>query len=265
MGLSFSLDNVGPLTRTVRDCARMLGIIAGHDPLDATSSRRAVTDYEAATLNSDIRGLRIGVPSNYYDDVHDEVASALEESLAVLESLGAIRIPITVPFHEHLAALGNIISGTESATLHGAWLRERPQDYGPQVRARLEMGLSYSATQYLRAIQARPGIIREFVKQVFSKCDVLFAPGIPVPLPTIKETDLEDSQGFAQMLAQISRCTRPFNYLALPGLSLPAGFSSNGLPVGLQLIGRPFAEQTLFRAGAAYEHASDWTMRAPQL
>jgi aspartyl-tRNA(Asn)/glutamyl-tRNA(Gln) amidotransferase subunit A len=265
MGLSFSLDNVGPLTRTVRDCARMLSIIAGHDPLDATSSRRSVADYEAATLNANIKGLRIGVPTNYYDDVHDEVASALEQSLLVLESLGALRVPIVVPFHDHLAGLGNLVSGTESATLHSAWLRERPQDYGPQVRARLEMGLSYSATQYLRAIQARPGIIREFVTQVFSACDVMLVPGIPVPLPTIAETDLEDAQGFAQMLAKISRCTRPFNYLGLPGLSLPAGFSRNGLPVGFQLVGRPFAEQTLFRAGAAYEQATDWTQRAPQL
>ena len=265
MGLSFSLDNVGPLTRSVRDCARMLGIIAGHDPLDATSSRRAVADYEAATLNPNIKGLRIGIPTTYYNDVHDEVASALEQSLVVLESLGAVRVPITVPFHDHLAALGNLVSGTESATLHSAWLRDRPQDYGPQVRARLEMGLSYSATQYLRAIQARPGITRQFVSQVFNSCDVLLVAGIPVPLPTIAETDLEDAQGFAQMLANISRCTRPFNYLALPGLSLPAGFSRNGLPVGFQLVGRPFAEQTLFRAGAAYEQATDWSEQAPPL
>ena len=266
MGLSFSLDNVGPLTRTVRDCARMLAVIAGHDALDASSSRRAVPDYEAATTNPDIRGLRIGVPHNFYHDtVHEDVAGPLEESLAALESLGAVRVAVTVPFHDHLAALATVLSGTESATLHGAWLRERPQDYGPQVRARLETGLGYSATQYLSAIQARPGIIREFVKQVFSVCDVLHVPGIPIPLPTIADTDLEDAQGFTEILGGISRCTRPFNYLALPGLSLPAGFCRNGLPVGFQLVGRPFAEATLFRAGAAYERATDWTQRAPGL
>ena len=265
MGLSFSLDNVGPLARTVRDCARILSVIAGHDALDPTSSRHAVADYEAATINPDIRGLRIGVPLNYYNEAHEEVSSAVAESLQVLESLGAVPVPLTVPFHDHLAALANVLSGTESATLHGAWLRERPQDYGPQVRARLEMGLAYSATQYLRATQARPGIIREFVKQVFSVCDVLHVPGIPIPLPTIADTDVEDAQGFPRLLSEISRCTRPFNYLALPALSLPAGFSRNGLPIGFQLAGRPFSEARLFRVGAAYEGATDWTRHAPKL
>lgn len=265
MGLSFSLDNVGPLTRTVRDCARMLAIIAGHDPLDPTSSRLPVADYEAATLNPQVRGLRIGVAQNYYTDVHDEVAQAHEQGLLALESLGAVRVPLTVPFHDHLATLGTIISSTESSTLHGAWLRERPEDYGPQVRARLEMGLGYSGQQYLSAMQARPGIIRAFVDDVFAKCDVLLTPGIPDPLPTIDDTEVEDAQGFPELIGQISRCTRPFNYLGLPGLSLPAGFSRNGLPVGIQLVGRPFAEATLFRAGAAYEQATNWTERAPEL
>ena len=266
MGLSFSLDNVGPLARTVRDCARLLRVIAGHDANDSTSSRQPVDDYEAHTMNPVIKGLRIGVPKDYYyDTVHDEVRGPLESSLHVLESLGARRVPVAMPFHDHINALGNAVQGGESATLHSAWLRDRPQDYGPQVRARAQLGLGYSATQYLRALQARPRIIREFVEQVFARCDVLHSPSIPIPLPTVAESDMEDGQGFAEVLAGISRCTRPFNYLSLPGLAVPAGFTSKGLPVGFQLIGRPFDESTLFRVAAAFEEQTSWTERAPAL
>ncbi len=266
MGLSFSLDNVGPLARTVRDCARVLGVIAGHDPRDSTSSRRPVPDYEAATLTPDIDGLRIGIPDDfYYDTVEDEIRERLEASLAVFESLGARRVRVRVPDHEYLTGLANALQGAESATLHEAWLRDCPQDYGPQIRARLELGFAYSATQYLSAAQLRPGIIRNFVGSVFGQCDVLHAPAIPIALPTIAATDVEDREGFAELLAGLSRCTRPFNYLALPGLSLPAGFDANGLPTAFQLIGRPFAETTLFRVGAAYEASTDWTRRAPPL
>ena len=267
MGLSFSLDNVGPLARTVRDCARLLQIIAGHDAGDPSSSRHAVADYEGATVAADIRGLKIGVPVNhYYDDkLHDEVREPLEHSLALLESLGAVRVPVTLPFRDELTGLANIVQGSEAATLHSAWLRERPQDYGPQVLARIQLGLSYSATQYLQAMQARPRIIRQFVHDVFSRCDVLHVPGIPVPLPTIADTDVEDAQGFTELLSGISRCTRDFNYLGVPSLSVPAGFTRNGLPCGFQLVGRPFAEATLFRAAAAYEAATQWTTQAPEL
>ena len=266
MGLSFSLDNVGPLARTVQDCARLLAVIAGYDPRDPTSSRQPVPDYEAATQNPNVKGLRIGLPDRFFfDQVDDEVGRRLEETLAVYESLGAQRVPVQMPDQDHLTGLANTLQGSESATLHGAWLRDRPEDYGPQVRARIELGLGYSATQYLHASQARPRIIRQFVTDVFSQCDVLFAPGIPMALPTIEVTDVGDQQGFAQVLAGISRCTRPFNYLGLPSLSVPAGFTSNGLPCGFQLAGRPFSEATLLRVGAAYFDVSRWSENAPAL
>jgi len=266
MGLSFSLDCVGLLARTVRDCARVLGVVAGHDPRDATSSRQPVPDYEAATLAPDVAGLRIGIPENfYYDTVDDDVRERLEASLAVFESLGARRIGVRIPDHEHLAGLANALQWSEAATLHEDWLRKRPEDYGPQVRARLELGFAYSATQYLSAAHVRPGVIRSFVDAVFGQCDILHLPAIPIALPTIAETGVEDRAGFAELLASLSCCTRPINYLALPGLSLPAGFDANGLPTAFQLVGRPFAESTLFRAGAAYEAATDWTRQAPPL
>jgi aspartyl-tRNA(Asn)/glutamyl-tRNA(Gln) amidotransferase subunit A len=142
-------------------------------------------------------------------------------------------------------------------------LRERPQDYGAQVHARIELGLAYPATHYLRALQLRPALIRRFSDAVFSRCDVLHTPVLPVPVPTIAETDLESSPGFTELLAGLTRCTRPINYLGFPGLTVPCGFSGNGLPVAFQLVGRPFAEQLLYRTAAAYETATGWTHKMP--
>ncbi|MFT5391929.1 MAG: aspartyl-tRNA(Asn)/glutamyl-tRNA(Gln) amidotransferase subunit A [Gammaproteobacteria bacterium] len=263
MGLSFSLDNVGPLTRTVADSARMLGVIAGLDSRDGTSSAQPVPDYEAATRDPDIRGLKIGRPRNYYFDlVTPDVAAAMERALATFSELGAEIVDITVPDHDHIGLLQGLVSTSEAATLHGAWLRERARDYGPQVRARIEPGLATTATHYLSALQARPLVVERFVNDVFSQCDMMFTPVFSMPQPRIDETDVGDSKGFHKVLAKITRCTAPINYLTFPGLSLP-GELIDGLPTSFQLVGRPFAEPTLFRAGAAYEAASEFSTRVP--
>jgi aspartyl-tRNA(Asn)/glutamyl-tRNA(Gln) amidotransferase subunit A len=153
----------------------------------------------------------------------------------------------------------------EAATLHGHWLRERPDDYGPQVKARIENGLGFSATQYLTALQRRPQITARFIDQVFGVCDVLHTPTCNVALPTIAKTDVADQPGFAKVLGRVTRCTRPINYLGLPCLAVPAGFTAARLPTSFQLIGRPFDEAMLFRIGAAYEGATDWSEALPPL
>ncbi|MEM7408305.1 MAG: amidase [Pseudomonadota bacterium] len=265
MGLSFSLDNVGPLARTARDCARLLEVIAGHDELDSTSSRYPVGAYEAATLEPDIRGLRIGIAKSYFrDDLDAELRSAHDAALAVMSSLGAEIVEVEIPFADVMGSLGGPISGIEALALHRAWMRDRPEDYGAQTLARHTSNLAVPAADYLAAVQSRPRIVRKFTEAVFTQCDVLQAPVFPFPLPTIDETDVRDTQGFDALLARITRNTRPFNFLALPGLSVPAGFCRNGLPLGFQLVGRPFSETRLFRVGAAYEAATDWTGRAPK-
>ena len=266
MGLSFSLDNAGPLTRTVRDAARMLGIVAGHDPADATSSRVPVPDYEAATLAPDVHGLRIGVPRNYYyDTVTEEVKALLDGSLRELEGLGAEIVEVTVPHHEHIAHLQHVVQTSEAATLHADWLADRGADYGPQVRARIQPGLATPATWYLRALQLRPRIVADFVEQVFGACEILHLPAFPIPVPTIEETDVGASREFTRIIAGIVRCTLPVSFLTCPSIVVPAGFTGNGLPCSFQLAGRPFDEATLFRAAAAYEAASDFPERAPGL
>jgi len=266
MGLSFTHDTIGPLTRTVRDNARMFAVVAGADPNDATCSTRPLPDYEAACQNPSIKGLRIGVPETYYRASMDaSVEAAMSQSLKVLEELGAVIVPVDIPNPEPNTDLANLITASESATLHGHWLRTRPQDYSAQPRARLEAGFAVSAIDYLSALQARPRLIREFCQAAFKDCDVLHTPTFDMEVPSIEESNMGDRQGFAAVIARISRCTRPFNYLSLPGLNVPAGFTANGLPASFQLVGRPYAEATLYRAAAAYEDATDFAARAPAL
>ena len=264
MGLSFSLDNVGPLTRTVRDNARMMAVIAGADPKDLTASRVPVDDYEAATVDAEVKGLRIAVPKNYYyDGAEGEVRALMDASLKVFESLGAEIVTVEVPDHDKLADLAIALRGPEGAVLHQAWMRDRPQDYGAQVKARLEPGLAIAGTEYVTAQQIRPQITQRFVDAVFANADVFHAPTINIPVPSIAETDVKASPNFPAIIAGMTHCTRPFNYLGLPSLAVPAGFTGNGLPASFQLVGRPFAEAALYRAAAAYEAETRFYEKAP--
>jgi aspartyl-tRNA(Asn)/glutamyl-tRNA(Gln) amidotransferase subunit A len=257
MGLSFSLDNIGPLARTARDCARLLQVISGRDERDPTSSHFPVADYEAATLDPNIKGLRIGLPRQYFRDGLDaQVDDALNASLRRFESLGAQIVEVEIPYADVMGTMGSAISGVEALALHRQWIAERSADYGPQTLARHTSNLAVPAADYLAAIQARPRVIADFVEQVFSRCDVLHIPVFPTPLPTIADTDVGDSEGFERVLGGVTRHTRPINYLALPSLSVPATVCTNGLPISFQLVGKPFGEARLLRAGAAYEQVS---------
>lgn len=262
---AWSLDTVGPLTRTVRDCARLTRVIAGADPTDSTASAAPVPDYERL-LDGDIRGLRIGVPRNhYYDDATPDVRRAMKESLRVLKSLGARLVEVTVPDPKLTYQLTNAIGQVESATIYANWLRERPQDFSLVVRTRSEAGLMVPAVSYLEALNARARIVAEFVERVFGKVDVLHAPVMTMPVPTRAETAPSGTDNIMDMLARITRNTRPINFLGLPALSVPAGFSDNALPLAFQLIGRPFAEDVLMKVGDAYQRETDWHMRAPTI
>jgi aspartyl-tRNA(Asn)/glutamyl-tRNA(Gln) amidotransferase subunit A len=265
MQLSFSMDHVGPLTRTVRDCARLLGVVAGHDPLDATSSHAPVPDYEAR-LGRPIRGVRIGLPGNYYTNgLSEPVRAALQAAQDVFRAQGAELREVSLPDHDLIYALGALITRTEISAVHRRWLTTRPQDYEPQVRARFSIGLYVPGTRYLDALNLRAVLLRRMMEEVYSQVDVLLVPGTSFPAPPIAEVDVGDSPGYLALLASISHCTQPANYLGLPGLVLPAGFAPEGLPVSLQLIGRPFGEARLFNLGDAYQQATDWHTRVPAL
>lgn len=253
MRLAPSIDVIGPLARTVRDSARLLGVISGHDPRDGASSRLPVPDYEAA-LAGGVSGLRIGVPRNYfYDVVTDDVRAAMQQSLAALRAEGAIIIEIDVPDVAPMAELSRAIVYSEATGLHGHWLRDRPQVYSPQVRVRASTGLGIPASVYVEALLLRMPLLRRFVAEVFSRCDVLHTPTLPIPTPTLAETDVGGGEALWRTLSRLVYCTAPFNFLGLPAVSVPAALAANGMPTSVQLVGRPFSESLLLRVAAAHE------------
>jgi len=266
MPLSWSYDHVGPLARTVRDAARLLGVIAGHDPLDATSSRRPVPDYLAA-LDGGVRGLRVGVAGGFYaDGLAAEVSAALAVATGVIRSLGAAVSPVAVPDPGPMvAACSNVMVRAESAAIHSRVLRERPGDLQPAVRDRMAPGLTVSAYEYLQGQRLRASFTREFIDTVFAHVDVLVTPTIPEPAPALAQAKAGTTAEIIARMGRFSRLTRPFNALGVPALSMPCGASGDGRPLALQLVGRPFDEATLLRLGHAYESATEWHRRRPPL
>ena len=264
MPLSFTCDNVGPLARTARDCARIMGVIAGRDPEDPTSADIPVPNYEAA-LTGDLRGLRIGVVENYFLDGADApVVAAMETALAVLAGRGAVITRLSVPFMDSVATYGGIISRVEAATIHAQWMRTRPQDYAMHLSGRMYPGYAIPAPYYVEALSRRGPILCGFAAEAFAAVDLLATPTIRTCLPTLAETDIDAGPpGIEHRFLAVSANTRPFNYLGLPAISLPCGFDPNGLPIGLQLAGRPFAEARLMAAGDAFQRDTDWHTRLP--
>lgn len=265
MPLAPSVDVPGIFARSARDVARLLGVVAGFDPADARCSRRPVPSYEA-TLADGVAGLRIGVPTNYFfDGVEPDVSGALEAALRVLQELGAGAVGVTVPSPEHLTELSRVLVYSEASAVHGPWLRDHAAGYSPQVRMRAATGLAIPAAAYQQAQQLRVRLLRQFVETAFASCDVLFLPTLGIQVPTLEETDVGSAAAMWDKIAALVRCTAPFNYLGLPALSVPCGFTANGLPTSFQLVARPFAESTLLRLAHAFEGATDWSRRGPAL
>ena len=265
MALSWSVDHLGPMTRTVRDAALMLGVIAGHDPRDATSSRRPVGDLLAA-LDRPLAGVRVGVPENYYfDGVTAEIDSAVRVAAATLESAGARVHTLRIPDPATMSDVCNIMARCESAVVHARVVRERPHELQPAVRARLEVGFHISAFDYLQAGRLRARLAREFITEVFGEVDVLLTPAIPEPAPRLDAVKAGTVDEVITRMGRFARLTRPFNGLGLPALSLPCGWSAAGLPLAVQVIGRPFDEAGVLAVSAAVERDSTQHTRRPPL
>jgi aspartyl-tRNA(Asn)/glutamyl-tRNA(Gln) amidotransferase subunit A len=264
MPLSFSADNVGPLARTARDCARLMRVIAGHDPSDPTSSREAVPDYEAA-LDGSVKGTRIGVPTSFFmDGIDADVAKAFDAALDVLRHAGAVVVPVDLPHMDAVDTYASIVSRCEAATIHAEWMRRRPADYSIHLSARLYGGYALPATYYIEALSRRGPILKAFADAVFSRCDVLAAPTIRCKTPTLAETDVDSGRaGALDAFTALSINTRAFNYLGLPSISVPCGFDTRGLPIGLMLQARPFGESRVLRAADAYQRLTDWHAKKP--
>ena len=263
MPLSQSLDTVGPLAQTVEDCALLLGLMAGADPEDLTASTLPVPDYMAATKGS-IKGLKIGVPTAFYvDDLDAEVARVLDETIATLKKEGAEIVSVELPDQRQLTAACQLVLATEAAAFHKRWMIERPQDYGAQVLMRLQNGLAVPAVSYLEAMRWRGPALAAYLAAV-TGTDAVIAPVAPMPAATIAESDVGNSLDAEAVIQRITKFTRPVNYLGLPSLSIPSGFTKSGLPVGLQLIGRSFDEAMLLRIGAAFQRATDYHTQVPK-
>ena len=258
LALSWSLDHAGPLARTVEDVAFVMNVVAGHDPRDPASARRVVPDFVAA-LDGRVRGLRIGLLREYLgDDVQPEVAAAVRRAALDLEGLGAVVDELSIPGGEQAAGASIGILYPEAAAVHERWLKERRDAYGPDVLGRLVQGERLTGVQYLKAQRARRVLMERFAT-VFRQHDLIATPTVPILAPTLPE-----SRGDVARAALLGY-TRLFNVVGLPACSVPCGFSTGGLPIGLQLVGRPFEDTTVLRAAHAYEQQADWATRHPAL
>jgi aspartyl-tRNA(Asn)/glutamyl-tRNA(Gln) amidotransferase subunit A len=263
MPLSQSLDTVGPLARSAEDCALLLALMAGADPEDPTAVTGPVPDYNAAAQQS-MKGLTIGVPTAFYvDDLDAEVARILDETIAVLKREGAHIVQVELPDQRQLTAACQVVLAVEAAAFHKRWMIERPQDYGPQVLMRLQNGLAIPGVSYLEAMRWRGPALSAHLAAV-AGVDAVIAPVAPVAAPTIAESDVGNSPNAEAVIQRLTRFTRPINYLGLPSLAIPVGFTRSGLPVGMQLIGRSFDEAMLLRIGAAFQRATDFHDRIPE-
>ncbi len=263
MPLSQSLDTVGPLAQSAEDCALLLGLMAGPDPWDPTAVSGPLPDY-AAAAREPLRGVRIGVPTAFYvDDLDPEVADILDETVAVLKREGALIFQVELPDQRQLTAACQLVLAVEAAAFHKRWLIERPQDYGPQVLMRLQNGLAIPGVSYLEAMRWRGPALAAHLAAI-SDVDAVIAPVAPVAAPTIAESDVGNSPDAEAVIQRLTRFTRPINYLGLPSLAIPSGFTKSGLPVAMQLIGRSFDEAMLLRIGAAFQRATDFHNRVPK-
>ncbi|MCG7522615.1 amidase [Ruegeria sp. Ofav3-42] len=260
----WTLDHVGIMTRDVADCADLLGIIAGYDPRDPGSQNLPVEDY-AAALDSDVSGLRIGIPTNfYYERTDPEILAALEDIKSFVTGKGASLIPVTFPDLEHSRAVSLTVQMPEALSAHSAYLQDRGELYGQDFRAGLALGQTLLAEHYIRA-KRFVELYRQKTNALFDEVDLILTPATPEiaqKLGTVKTTrdGVEEAVGNA-----ITRFTTFFNMSGHPALTMPCTMHSEGLPIGLQLVGRYFEESTVLRAAFAIENDGAFSIPRPKV
>lgn len=248
--LSWSLDHVGPMTRTVADAAALLQAIAGYDAQEAASIDRPVPIY-SAVLERKASALRVGVPREYFEALDPEVESSVTAALAVLRTLtaGVQDVPFPVKSDDRTS-----IRAAEAYTYHAATVAKSPGLYQPEVLARIRVGADVSALAYIEA-RRRMEQARRTVHDVFKRVDLLVTPTVAIPATAIAETPADDAPRI--------RNVAPFNFYGYPALSVPCGFTRSGLPIGLQIVAPSWGEESLLVAGNAFEKATDWHQRRP--
>lgn len=265
--LSWTLDHAGPMTKAVADAASMLQVMAGRDPKDPTAAHEPVPDYSTA-LTGDVKGLRIGVPTNYFfDNGNAEEFAAVRAAIDHLKQMGAAVVDVTIPHAELAGSAGWIIAMAEGACFHEKRLKEKAELFDPIVRERLEAATFYPATDYIKSMRIRT-ILMDEMHRVFEKCDIMAVPGggpaTKLEPPEIARSDVKPGskstpfRGGTTFLGDMT---------GLPAMTIPCGFTQGPpvLPLTIQFYGRPFDEATIFRVGHAYESTTDWHKRRPPL
>ena len=257
LGRSSTMDHVGPIARRVRDAALIFETMAGHDDADDHSSRRPVPSLVDA-LSGDLRGIHVGVLTGAFfeSDVDRQIADSFENALAAITAAGAQLRSVSFEPAEAAHAAGYLIAFAEAASLQQDALRERPQDFGADVRAQLQAAGFISAAQYISALRVRTRIQRA-LGQLLTEVEVLLLPTVPILPPRCDEPPSTNQSLLC------ARNTRLFSVAGVPAVTVPAGFSREGLPMGLQIVGRPFDEATMLRVADAYERATQWYTRTP--
>jgi aspartyl-tRNA(Asn)/glutamyl-tRNA(Gln) amidotransferase subunit A len=278
-----SLDQVGPITRDVADCAVMLGAVAGYDPKDSTSVDLPVPDYTKALVN-DIKGMKIGLPREYFiEGLDPAVKEAMNEAIATYKGLGAEFVEISLPHTDYAVASYYLIATAEASSnlarydgvrfgyrnndargLIDMYMLSRDEGFGAEVKRRIMLGTyalssGYYDAYYLKAQKVRTLIMQDFIR-AFEKVDVILTPVAPTPAFRIGEKTSDPLQMYLSDIFTI-----PVNLAGTCGISVPAGFSGEGLPIGLQLIGRPFGEETILRAAYAFEQNTGWHERKAEI
>ncbi|MBV9323808.1 MAG: amidase [Chloroflexi bacterium] len=257
--LGYGLDSVGPMARTAWDCAALLRVMAGYDARDPTAANVPVPDYTAA-LTGTIRGLRIGVPTNYFFDVPDldaEVKSAVLTGVEALRALGAIVTEVHLPHAEVAKTANNLILAADGLAYHHNDLRDRWLAYGRYTRTVIARGAMYNASDYVQALRFR-AYFKKVVASVMADLDVLVTPTSTTPAEKIADVDM------TRRMLGVS-FTGVWNLVGLPALAVPCGFSSSGLPLSMQIVGKPFDEASVLRVGDAYQQGVDWQLRVPPM
>ena len=256
--LSWNLDHVGPLTRSVTDAALMLQVIAGYDPDDPYSINQPVDNYLAAIENG-IKGQRVALAiGNYLAEADPEVLNAVNQATHEFEKLGARVEKVDMSFLQTAALANSLMTPADGAAYHHQRLKEHPDWFGADVRQRLETGLNVTSTEYIMARRTQTEV-KHRLGRFFEQYDLLLLPSTPIPAPFIEGNDA------IEQARRLTRFTSPFNLTGLPALSVPCGFTKNGLPIGLQIVSRAWNEAAVLQAGRAYERETDWSTRLPPI
>jgi aspartyl-tRNA(Asn)/glutamyl-tRNA(Gln) amidotransferase subunit A len=255
--LAWSLDHAGPITKTVEDAAIMLGALAGADVMDPTASSRPVPNYRKEMM-SGVRGLRVGIPRKYFfENIEPEIRQTVDAAIHELEKLGMTTIEVDIPNLDSCAAMEAYITLVEATSYHETYLQRQAEDYSPAVRTSLEAGRYLLGTDYVKSQRARTLLQHNF-NQAFNKADVIVSPTLPAFPPRIGEEVVQSGQLHEYVVDAFLRFNIPYDLTGFPAISVPCGFMSNGLPVGLQIAGKAFDESMVLRVANAYEQSTTW-------